>query len=391
MRSCLDEMICRLSFHTRPSIVTWAMPKERRRRHPPRRHPPQGEGCVGGKSVTFAELGGHTEELGQKGVSLVSMGSFFLWPLKGKGGVVASHAASMRRPSSLPPSMACWCAKRHGGRKQPATKEPSSVDRQAIEEDSKDQDAAEVRASSSPVQQSADHLAGDGAAGEIRGSLTLRTASVPVPGLPQHSSRVVPARHVYFPSVVSWRADGGEAAGGGGGHGKEEGLVVGGRDRGVEWQAGGWWSVWRLREGDFCKAPTTVEGWKSRMRQVRGWDAIRNRHQERVFEVVGALPGFDPCRWVALPLARRFELYQVCKFRCMRLSQFAYAHTGTCIHTCTKIGTHAHTHTHTHTHTFMSSQLLAFWQARYEWAKSRRFSALPSWYHPASLTWHFNF
>ena len=323
VRSCLDEMICRLSFHTRPSIVTWAMPPERLRRPPP-----HGERCIGGKSVTFAEIGGQLEELGQGGVSLVSMGSFFLWPLKGKGRVVASHAASMRRPSSLPPSMACWCAKRHGGRKQPAAKEPSSV---------------------------------------------------------------VPARHVYFPSVVSWRADGGEAGGGGGRHGKEEGLVVGGRDRGVEWQVGGWWSVWRLREGDFGKAPTSVEGWKSRMRQVRGWDAIRNRHQERVFEVVGALPGFDPCRWVALPLARRFELYQVCKFRCMRMSQFAYAHTGTCIHTCTKIGTHAHTHTHTHTHTFMSSQLLAFWQARYEWAKSRRFSALPSWYHPASLTWHFNF
>jgi hypothetical protein len=35
---------------------------------------------------------------------------------------------------------------------------------------------------------------------------------------------------------------------------------------------------------------------------VRGWDGIDCMYHERMFEVIGALPGLDPCRWVALPV-----------------------------------------------------------------------------------------
>ena len=48
-----------------------------------------------------------------------------------------------------------------------------------------------------------------------------------------------------------------------------------------------------------------------RLAQVRGWDDVRGRRAERLFHVIGSIPGFDPCHWVSLPAQRR-----VCFFSC---------------------------------------------------------------------------
>jgi hypothetical protein len=53
-----------------------------------------------------------------------------------------------------------------------------------------------------------------------------------------------------------------------------------------------------------------------RLAQVRGWDDVRGRRAERLFHVIGSIPGFDPCHWVGLPAQRR-----VCFFPCPLLGR----------------------------------------------------------------------
>jgi len=43
--------------------------------------------------------------------------------------------------------------------------------------------------------------------------------------------------------------------------------------------------------------PCSIEEWKDKMGEVRGWDDIVCTYDERLFVVIGSLPGFDPCHW----------------------------------------------------------------------------------------------
>ena len=45
--------------------------------------------------------------------------------------------------------------------------------------------------------------------------------------------------------------------------------------------------------------PSTVEGWKKKMLDVRGWDDIDSHYDDRLLAIIGSLPGFDPCIWVS--------------------------------------------------------------------------------------------
>ena len=145
----------------------------------------------------------------------------------------------------------------------------------------------------------------------------------------------------------------------------------------IEWKAGGWWTVWKLGGGVRGEGggeevlSRTIAGWRERLAQVCGWDDVRGRCAERLFHVIGSIPGFDPCHWVGLPAQQR-----VCFVSCPLLGSFvgamtlglpchwvplrrvciyihpdarahARAHALACTHTHGR--THAHIHIHTHT------------------------------------------
>jgi hypothetical protein len=201
-----------------------------------------------------------------------------------------------------------------------------------------------LRSTSVPIEDKSEYpllAAGEGGWGRGErggggGALFKRTTSVPVPefkrtpSLDAHMATgkgqlqrrstiapVVPEAIVlsYYPSVVTWRASGGEnpkptntnsrpnthASGPFGGdypshsYNSTQGAIADWEDVGkagagggrrkdpldVEWKVGGWWTVWKLGGGVRGGGgggevlPRTIAGWKERLVLVGGWgDAV---------------------------------------------------------------------------------------------------------------------